>query len=53
MEKYKTTIKNNELKIIVPEWNDEFEFPDGFYSMSGIQDYFEYIIKRHKIHQHN
>ena len=26
-------------------WNDEFELPDGSYSMSDIQDYFKYIIK--------
>ena len=24
---------------------DEFELPDGSYSVSDIQDYFEYIIK--------
>ena len=26
-------------------WNDEFELPDGFYSMSDGQDYIDYIIK--------
>ena len=31
--------KNNKLKIIAPAWNDEFELPDGFYSVSDIQDY--------------
>ena len=30
--------KNYELKIIGPTWNDEFELPDGSYSMSDIQD---------------
>ena len=24
--------KNNKLKIITPNWNEEFEFPDGSYS---------------------
>ena len=28
--------KNNNLKIITPKWNDEFELPDGFYSVSDI-----------------
>ena len=28
-------------------WNDEFELPDGSYSISDIQDYFEYILKKH------
>ena len=30
--------KKYELKIIGPTWNDEFELPDGSYSMSDIQD---------------
>ena len=40
--------KNNKLKIIAPTWNDEFELPDGSYSASDIQDYIEFIIKKHK-----
>ena len=35
--------KNNKLKIITPPWNNEFELPDGSYSVSDIQDYIEYI----------
>ena len=35
----------NKLKIIAPTLNDEFELLDGFYSVSDIQDYVEYIIK--------
>ena len=31
--------KNNKLKVISPTRNDEFEFPDGSYSVSDIQDY--------------
>ena len=27
----------------VPTWNDKFELPDGSYSVSNIQDYFEYF----------
>ena len=38
--------KNNKLKIIAPTWNDEFELPDGSYSVSDIQDYIQYIIKK-------
>ena len=26
-------------------WNDKFELPDGSYSVSDIQDYFEHIKK--------
>ena len=40
--------KNNKLKIIAPTWNDEFEMPDCSYSVSDIQDYIEYIIKKHQ-----
>ena len=39
--------KNNKFKISAPTWNEEFELPDGSYSISDIQDYFEYILKRH------
>ena len=28
-------------------WNDEFELPDGLYSVSDIQDFFKYILKKH------
>ena len=38
---------NNKLKISAPTWNEEFELPDGSYSISDIQDYFEYILKKH------
>ena len=31
-----------------PTWNDKFELPDGSYSISNIQDYFEYILKKHR-----
>ena len=31
--------KNNKPKIIGQTWNDEFELPDGSYSISDIQDY--------------
>ena len=39
---------NNKLKIIVPTGNDEFELPDGYYSVSDIQHYIEFIIKKHE-----
>ena len=42
MEKHKKLISNNKFKISVPTWNDKFELPDGSYSVSNIQDYFEH-----------
>ena len=39
--------KNDKLKISAPIWNDEFELPDGSYSISDIQNHFEYNLKKH------
>ena len=38
---------NNKFKISAPTWNEEFELPHGSYSISDIQDYFEYVLKKH------
>ena len=43
----KSSYSNNKCKISAPTWNDEFELPDGSYSVSDIQDYFKYILKKH------
>ena len=43
----KSSCNNNKFKISAPTWNDKFELPDGSYSISDIQDYFEYILKKH------
>ena len=40
--------KGNKLKIIAPTLNDEFELPDGSYSVSDIRNYIKYIIKKHE-----
>ena len=42
----KSSYNNNKLKISAPTWNDEFELPDGPYSLSDIHDYCEYILKK-------
>ena len=42
----KSSYNNNNFKISSPTWNDEFEFPDGSYLVSDIQDYFEHILKK-------
>ena len=43
----KSSYKNNKFKISALTWSNEFELPDGSYSISDIQDYFEYILKKH------
>ena len=44
----KSEYNNNKFKIQAPTWNDEFNLHDGSYPVSDIQDYFEYIIKKHE-----
>ena len=39
---------NNQFKISAPTRHDEFYLPEGSYSISDIQDYFEFIIKKHE-----
>ena len=43
----KNSYNNNKFKITAPIWNDKFELLDGSYSVSHIQDYFQYILKKH------
>ena len=43
----KKSYKSNKFKISVPTRNEEFQLPDGSYSMSDIQEYFECILKKH------
>ena len=44
----KTEYNNNKFKISAPTWNETFDLPDGSYSIADIQDYFEFIIKKHE-----
>ena len=47
-ENVKSIYKNNKFKISAPTWNETFDLPDGLYNISDIQDYVEYIIKKHE-----
>ena len=42
----KQSYKNNKFKISAATWNKECKLPDGSYSISDIQDYFEFILKK-------
>ena len=44
----KSLYSNNKFKISAPTWNDEFDLCDGSYSVSDIQGYFEFIIKKYE-----
>ena len=39
---------NNKFKIWVPAWNENFDLPDGSYSIADVQDYFKFIIKKYE-----
>ena len=43
----KSSSNNNKFKISAPTWSEEFKLPDGSYSVSDIQDYFENILKKY------
>ena len=45
----KSEYNNNKVKTSAPTWNNTFDLPDGSYSIEDIQDYFEFIIKKHEI----
>ena len=49
----KTEYNNNKLKISAPMWNETFDLPDGSYSVADLQDYFEFIIKKHETFTEN
>ena len=44
----KKSYKNDESKISAPIRNEKFELPDGSYPVSDVQDYLEYIFKKHE-----
>ena len=44
----KSIYNNTKFKISAPTWNETFDLPDGSYNISEIQDYIEYIIKKHE-----
>ena len=44
----KSEYNNNKFKMSAPTWNDELHLPDRSYSISDIQDFFEFIIKEYE-----
>ena len=44
----KSEYNNNKFKISDPTWNDTFDLPDDSYSITGVQDNFEFIMKKHE-----
>ena len=47
MEKIKNSYRNTKFKISGKTWNEKSELPDGSCSESDVQNYLEYIIKKH------
>ena len=48
MKNVKSDYNNNKFKISAPTWSDTFDVPDSSYSIAALQNYFEYIIKKHE-----
>ena len=44
----KSEYNNNKCKISALTWSETFDIPDGSYTIDDIQDYFEFIIKKHE-----
>ena len=44
----KSEYNNNKFKIHAPTWSDTFDLSDGSYNIEQIQNYFEYVIKKHE-----
>ena len=44
----KSTYNNNKFKISAPTWNETFDLPDGSCNIPAIQNYIDYIIKKHE-----
>ena len=43
----KSSYNNSKFKISAPTWCEEFNLPDGSYSITDIQNYLKYILKKH------
>ena len=48
METYIKSYKNNKFRISESTWNKKLELTDESYSVSDIQHYFDYIIRKHE-----
>ena len=44
----KSIYKNNKFKISAPTWSETFDLPDASCNIPAIQNYLEYIIKKHE-----
>ena len=44
----KWACNNNKFKVSAPTWNDTFDLPDVSFFIGDIQDYLEFIIKKHE-----
>ena len=44
----KSPYNNKKFKISSPIWNNQFDLINGSHSITDIQDYIEYIIKKHE-----
>ena len=45
----KSAYNNNKFKISAPTWYDEFDLPDGLYSISDIQIIFSILLQNMRL----
>ena len=45
LKNIKKSYRYNKFKILAATWSEEYDIPDGSYSIAYIQDYFEYLLK--------
>ena len=45
---FKKSYKKDKFKLKAPTCNEKLDLPVGSYSVANIQDYFEYIFKKHR-----
>ena len=44
----KSECNNDKFEISASTWSETFDLPDGSYTIDDIEDYFEFIIKKHE-----
>ena len=48
LKNIKPEYNSNKFEIHAPNWNDEFNLPDGYYNIEQIQDYLKCITEKHE-----
>ena len=47
MENVTKALNNGQFKITTGSWSEEFELPEVSYTVADVNDYFQFIVKKH------